>query len=97
MMLGNKADLSGQEAVSDEDAAEFPEELGLFFPETSALKGENVEAAFLMLIGQIHFVSYKKSSKCEKGRATNGLNDILMSKGTEVSVLSEGSIWKLVL
>lgn len=92
MLLGNKADLTNQRAVSKEDAVEFAEDQGLFFSETSALTGENVETAFLMLIEEIHRVISKKTLECEAGRAKKDQNDVLMLKGTKVSVLSEGSV-----
>ena len=92
MLLGNKADLTSQRAVSKEDAVEFAEKQGLFFSETSALTGENVETAFLMLIEEIHRVISRKALECEEGRARNEMNDVLMLKGTKVSVLSEGSM-----
>jgi len=92
MLLGNKADLTSQRAVSKDDAVEFAEEQGLFFSETSALTGENVETAFLMLIEEIHRVISRKALECEEGRARNEMNDVLMLKGTKVSVLSEGSM-----
>lgn len=92
MLLGNKADLTNQRAVSKEDAVEFAEDQGLFFSETSALTGENVETAFLMLIEEIHRVISKKTLECEEGRAKKDQNDVLMLKGTKVSVLSEGSV-----
>lgn len=61
ILVGNKADLGHQRAVSAEDAVEFAEEQGLFFSETSALNGENVEAAFLRLLGEIFALVSKKS------------------------------------
>ena len=92
MLLGNKADLTSQRAVSKEDAVEFAEKQGLFFSETSALTGENVETAFLMLIEEIHRVISRKALECEEGRARNEMNDALILKGTKVLVLSEGSM-----
>lgn len=91
MLLGNKADLASKRAVSKEDAIEFAEEQGLFFSETSALSGENVESAFLMLLEEIHGVVSRKALECGEDRK-NGANDALMLKGTKVSVLSEGSM-----
>ncbi|KAJ6807489.1 ras-related protein RABA3-like [Iris pallida] len=91
MLLGNKADLTSKRAVSKEDATEFAEEQGLFFSETSALSGENVESAFLMLLEEIHGVVSRKALECGEDRK-NGANDALMLKGTKVSVLSEGSM-----
>lgn len=89
MLIGNKADLVAKRAVSTEDAKEFAEEQGLFFSETSALSGENVESAFLRLIEEIHGVVSRKALEYEEVRKDGG-NDVLMLKG--VSVLSEGSV-----
>ncbi|KAJ6802323.1 ras-related protein RABA3-like [Iris pallida] len=89
MLLGNKADLAaGKRAVSREDAVEFAEEQGLFFSETSALSGDNVESAFLMLLEEIHGVVSRKALECGEGRK-DGASDVLTLKGTEVSLLSE--------
>lgn len=90
MLIGNKSDLISQRAVSKEDAVEFAEEQGLFFSETSALSGENVESAFLMLVEEIHSTISKKAMECEEAKKVD--NDFLLLKGTKVSVLSEGSM-----
>ena len=46
-MLGNKADLIGQEEVSEADAREFAQSIGAFFAKVSAKSGDGIEAAFL--------------------------------------------------
>ncbi|ONK58859.1 uncharacterized protein A4U43_C08F470 [Asparagus officinalis] len=92
MLIGNKADLTGQRAVSKEDAVEFAEEQGLFFSETSALTGDNVETAFLMLIEEIHGAISKKALECDEGRSKDDHSDVLMLQGTKLAVLSEGSM-----
>ncbi|KAJ6821906.1 ras-related protein RABA3-like [Iris pallida] len=90
MLLGNKADLATtRRAVAREDAIEFAEEQGLFFSETSALSGENVESAFLMLLEEIHRVVSRKALECCGEDAKNGASTL---KGTNLSVLSEGSM-----
>lgn len=68
MLVGNKADLMEElRAVSTEDALEFAESQGLFFFETSALSGENVESAFFKLLEEMHTVVSKKSLDCSGG------------------------------
>ncbi|XP_067164552.1 ras-related protein Rab-37 isoform X6 [Apteryx mantelli] len=47
MLLGNKADMSGERAVRTEDGASLAREYGVPFMETSAKTGLNVELAFL--------------------------------------------------
>lgn len=45
-LIGNKCDLEAQRDVTYEEAAQFAEENGLTFVETSAKTGEKVEDAF---------------------------------------------------
>ncbi|XP_072965349.1 ras-related protein RABA4c-like [Typha angustifolia] len=95
MLIGNKADLTQKRAVSTEEAIEFAEEQGLFFSEASALTGEHVERAFLSLIDEIYAVVSRKALELDEARKMNGGNeskDILVLKGTKVSVLSEVSM-----
>ncbi|KAH6791572.1 RAB GTPase-like protein A3 [Perilla frutescens var. hirtella] len=75
MLIGNKADLVELRAVPTEDAVEFAEAQGLFFFETSALSGDNVEPAFLKLLEEIYVVVSKKaldSSNAVKPSFTGG-------------------------
>ncbi|KAK1425280.1 hypothetical protein QVD17_20630 [Tagetes erecta] len=60
-LIGNKADLEHKRAVPSIDAVEFAETQGLYFFETSALTGDNVETAFFKLLEEIYFVVSKKS------------------------------------
>ncbi|KAI3743990.1 hypothetical protein L1987_57062 [Smallanthus sonchifolius] len=60
-LIGNKVDLEDKRAVPSEDAVEFAENQGLYFFETSALTGDNVEAAFFKLLEEIYSVVSKKS------------------------------------
>ncbi|BBG97686.1 RAB GTPase homolog A3 [Prunus dulcis] len=54
MLVGNKADLGEQRDVPTEDAVEFAEDQGLFFSETSAFSGENVDTAFFSVLEKIY-------------------------------------------
>ncbi|KAJ1261032.1 hypothetical protein BS78_10G277100 [Paspalum vaginatum] len=93
MLVGNKADLP--RAVSADEAAAFAEEQGLFFSEASALSGDNVERAFLRLIEEIHAnVSRKSLAAAEgvDGRGYGAAADVLLLKGTKLSLAEEISI-----
>lgn len=74
MLVGNKADLMEElRAVSTEDALEFAENQGLFFFETSALSGENVECAFFKLLEEMHTVISKKPLDCGGGASVKSI------------------------
>ncbi|KAK9074302.1 hypothetical protein SSX86_006899 [Deinandra increscens subsp. villosa] len=60
-LIGNKADLEDKREVPSEDAMEFAENQNLYFSETSAFTGDNVEAAFVKLLEEIYAVVSKKS------------------------------------
>ena len=87
MLIGNKGDLVDRRVVPTEDAVEFAEDQGLFFSETSALSGENVESAFLKLLEEIHRVVSRKSLECGDGKA-NGFNNAATLKGSKIDVIS---------
>ncbi|WVZ78495.1 hypothetical protein U9M48_026198 [Paspalum notatum var. saurae] len=93
MLVGNKADLP--RAVTADEAAAFAEEQGLFFSEASALSGDNVERAFLRLIEEIHANVSRKSlaaAAADGGRGYGAAADVLMLKGTKLSLAEEISI-----
>lgn len=94
MLIGNKSDLAEKREVSLDDAVEFAEEQGLFFSEASALSGENVETAFLMLLEEIYGVVSRKSLECHAARRITygGNSDVLNLRGTKLPVLSEASM-----
>ncbi|KAL6004412.1 Ras-related protein raba3 [Asimina triloba] len=82
MLIGNKADLEDLRVVAAEDAVEFAKEQGLFFSETSALNGGNVDKAFHRLLEEIHgVVASRKAVECVQGRKNDGLIDL---KGTNI-------------
>ncbi|KAI3764326.1 hypothetical protein L2E82_14333 [Cichorium intybus] len=82
-LIGNKADLEEKREVPSEDAMEFAENQGLYFFETSALTGDNVEAAFFKLLEEIYSVVSKKTLDNDVGKL-NG--DSLTLKGLKIDV-----------
>ena len=89
MLVGNKADLVDQRAVPSEDAVEFSEDQGLFFSETSALNGDNVETAFFRVLEEIYGVVSKKALECD-GKS-NGC-DASNLKGSKIDVISASDL-----
>ncbi|XP_028779815.1 ras-related protein RABA3 [Neltuma alba] len=88
MLIGNKADLVDLRAVSTEDAVEFAEEQGLFFSETSALSGENVESAFFKLLEEINRVVSRKALEFTNGNASHGAHNAATLKGSKIDVIT---------
>ncbi|KAE8681561.1 Ras-related protein RABA3 [Hibiscus syriacus] len=82
MLIGNKADLVDHRAVPTEDAVEFAEDQGLFFAETSALSGDNVDKAFFKLLEEIHGVLCRKQLECG-----NGVDHATALKGSKIEVI----------
>ncbi|PON97570.1 Small GTP-binding domain containing protein [Trema orientale] len=85
MLIGNKADLVDLRAVPTEDAVEFAEDQGLFFSETSALNGDNVDTAFFRVLEEIYGVVSKKALECGNVTKTNGAADL---QGSKIDVIS---------
>lgn len=86
MLIGNKADLVDLRAVPTEDAVEFAEEQGLFFSETSALSGDNVDGAFFRLLEEIYGVICKKSLECGNGNPHAA--DAITLRGSKIDGMS---------
>ncbi|KAG6486535.1 ras-related protein RABA3-like [Zingiber officinale] len=89
MLIGNKSDLADKRAVAAADAVEFAEEQGLYFSEASAFTGDNVEAAFLRLLEEIHGVVSRKALEARRNNAVDGGADaghVVSLKGTRVEV-----------
>ncbi|KAI5564822.1 hypothetical protein BDE02_14G084500 [Populus trichocarpa] len=86
MLIGNKADLVDLRAVPTEDAVEFAEEQGLFFSETSALSGDNVDGAFFRLLEEIYGVICKKSLECANGNPHAA--DAITLRGSKIDGIS---------
>lgn len=53
VVIGNKVDLSNLREVRTEDGKRYAKEINASFFETSAKNGENVEAAFNLLVKEI--------------------------------------------
>lgn len=53
LLVGNKADRTDDKVVTEEQAKEFADELGIAFLETSAKSAKNVEEAFLTVAGEL--------------------------------------------
>ncbi|KDP28444.1 hypothetical protein JCGZ_14215 [Jatropha curcas] len=85
-LIGNKADLVDQRAVPTEDAVEFAEDQGLFFSETSALNGDNVDRAFFRLLEEIYGVISKKTLECGDLKLNGG--DATTLKGSKIDIIS---------
>lgn len=89
MLVGNKVDLVDQRAVSSEDAAEFAEDQGLFFSETSALNGDNIETSFLRVLEEIYGIVSKKALQCdEKSNDFDAFN----LKGSKIDMISSSDL-----
>ncbi|XP_078432742.1 ras-related protein RGP1-like [Wolffia australiana] len=84
VLVGNKADLSTQRSVPEEDAEEFAQRESLFFMETSALDSTNVEAAFLAVITEIYRVVSRKSLVANEEFESGGKSRLL--SGTSIAV-----------
>ena len=88
LLVGNKGDLVDRRAVPTEDAIEFAEDQGLFFSETSALSGENVESAFFKLLQEINKVVSKKTLDCGNGKISGNNNGEVALRGSKIDIIS---------
>ncbi|KAI3952394.1 hypothetical protein MKX01_005261 [Papaver californicum] len=79
ILIGNKCDLESQRAVPTEDAKEFAQKEGLFFLETSALEGSNVETAFSTVLTEIFNIVNKKTLIADEDQS-NGSHASLTGK-----------------
>ena len=86
MLIGNKVDLVDLRAVPAEDAVEFAEDQGLFFSETSAFSGDNVDSAFLRLLEEIYDTVCKKALDC--GNGSSKVADAITLKGSKIDDIS---------
>ncbi|KAL9360121.1 hypothetical protein Peur_048244 [Populus x canadensis] len=86
MLIGNKVDLVDLRAVPAEDAVEFAEDQGLFFSETSAFSGDNVDSAFFRLLEEIYDTVCKKALEC--GNGNSNVADAITLKGSKIDGIS---------
>lgn len=93
MLIGNKADLIDGRQVPTEDAVEFAQDQGLFFSETSALTGDNVETAFFKVLEEIYDRVSKKSlvgrSNENRGKSNGDGDNLVNLKGSKIDVGNE--------
>lgn len=94
ILIGNKSDLVDLRAVPTEDAVEFAEDQGLFFSETSALNGDNVDSAFFRLLEEIYGAVSKKELECGNGKAngatlTGSKIDVIPGADLEISEMKK--------
>ncbi|GMR49495.1 hypothetical protein PMAYCL1PPCAC_19690, partial [Pristionchus mayeri] len=62
MLVGNKSDLRALRAVSSDEARSYAQRNNLFFIETSALNGTNVDLAFTTLLNEIYKLKNKSGA-----------------------------------
>ncbi|CAM0909858.1 unnamed protein product [Alopecurus aequalis] len=85
VLVGNKADLAvTKREVGADEAEAFAEEQGLFFFEASALSGDNVEDAFMALLGEIHGAVSRKPLEVDERRGGDAA-EVLVLKGLSLS------------
>jgi Ras-related protein Rab-1A len=81
LLVGNKCDRTADRVVSEAQAQEFANELGIPFLETSAKSAKNVEEAFLTMAGEL---IRQRAARGENGatkKATGGID--LQANNTE--------------
>lgn len=71
LLVGNKCDRTADRVVSEEQAKEFADELGIPFIETSAKSAKNVEEAFLTMAGQL---IKQKAASGNDGSSKSGID-----------------------
>jgi GTPase SAR1 family protein len=86
ILIGNKSDLGNSREVSTSEGQALAKELGVAFMETSALSGDNVEAAFVKMTGRIKdsvdrrgVTGVQGTSNTAGGRAVLGAGDRKMT------------------
>ena len=72
LLIGNKCDRTADRVVTEEQAQEFAQELGIPYIETSAKSAKNVEEAFLTMAGQL--IKQRQASGQEQNGKKNGID-----------------------
>lgn len=67
MVIGHKADMDNERAVTRKEGHQFAERYGLRFMETSAKTGQNIEEAFLVITKDIYSLLEKGLIEIEEG------------------------------
>lgn len=91
VLVGNKSDLGQSREVEEEEGKTLAESEGLYFLETSALENQNVEEAFLSMIGRIHEVLTQKIVLDNRlnGDGNNESNGAVVPPGKEIVNIHE--------
>lgn len=80
LLVGNKCDRTADRVVSEAQAQEFANELGIPFLETSAKSAKNVEEAFLTMAGEL---IRQRAARGENGNAKKTTGIDLQASGTD--------------
>lgn len=92
VLVGNKSDLGQSREVEEEEGKTvLAESEGLYFLETSALENQNVEEAFLSMIGRIHEVLTQKTAVDNRpnGDGNNESNGAVIPPSKEIVNIHE--------
>lgn len=79
LLVGNKCDRTANRVVSEAQAQEFANELGIPFLETSAKSAKNVEEAFLTMAGEL---IRQRAARGENGTAKKSTGGIDLQAGS---------------
>ncbi|EEC49651.1 predicted protein [Phaeodactylum tricornutum CCAP 1055/1] len=74
LLVGNKSDRTADRVVTEEQAREFADELGIPFIETSAKSAKNVEEAFLTMAGELIRQRAARSAAAGGGEEKKGID-----------------------
>lgn len=89
VLVGNKSDLRQSREVEEEEGKTLAEIEGLCFLETSALENQNVEEAFLSMIGRIHEVLTQKIALDSRPNGDSEGNGAVIPAGKEIVNIHE--------
>ena len=85
LLVGNKSDRTADRVVTEEQASEFAQELGIPFIETSAKSAKNVEEAFLTMAGELI------RQRAKRNPSENGSSNAGEKKGIDLQAVKENS------
>lgn len=81
MLVGNKGDLESSRGVPIEEGQELSEQEKMFFTETSAFNGENVDKAFLQILHEVYNENAAKKVKDGEIGSLGGIGSASMKRG----------------